>query len=215
MAIKITPDSRVSKIIPKEKYFDIEEICDEINGWVNPLKIGPVWVFTGEDSKIQGLELNKVASYYFEIPMYGNVVIVPPQELPPNLNPMGEDDEKFTAEQIDMGLLMSLEHFLLNITNSPYYAVKRECYFIPDDDVNEDVRMFYKKSFEYFEKTGTLFEDKIAYEDNYLMIKLKDDEDLISFLNQMIVVFTELEEYEKCSYVKKLIDNYKNNVSKE
>ena len=66
MAIKIDPDSIVRVIRPTNHKFFLDELNDHVKGFIEPIKIGPVWVMYDEKAKENGLPENKVASFFFK-----------------------------------------------------------------------------------------------------------------------------------------------------
>jgi len=54
MALKITTENTVKTLRPQNgKTFTIDELNEHVGGWIEPFKVGPVWVVCLEKSKEQ------------------------------------------------------------------------------------------------------------------------------------------------------------------
>lgn len=173
MAIKITTDGYVKTLKPFTSYFNLQDLENEVGGMIEPVKIGPVWVMYSENAKKDGIPLNKVASFFFEVAIHGSVVVVPPQQLPPEWDIMDEKDYIYTAEQVDEGFLISLQRCLIQSMNLPLYTqnpfqYREEFSFRPPNELaadDENTRDFYRQVCEKpidvtkFKKEGIILEE--------------------------------------------------------
>lgn len=215
MAVKITDSGHVKVLKPSTSYFNLQDLENEVGGFIEPIKIGPVWIIFNENSKTS-LPLNQVASYFFDVAMHGDVLVIPPQQLPPDWDIMDEDDYKYTGEQVDEGFLISLQRALISSMNgmgmfhNPFginspvkgFAMEEEYLFEPPKDLTPDddnTRDFYKQvcersfNIEKFKKEGVIMED------DGIIIKIKEHHNKLKCLDQMISLYLEEEEYEKCA----------------
>ena len=92
MAVLITTEAIVKTISPKNTKFGIDDLNEIVQGWVEPVKIGPLWVMHKEGAKQE--PLNEIASMVFNVPLRGKVLVVPVQQLPPEWDLMEPDDYK-------------------------------------------------------------------------------------------------------------------------
>ena len=82
MAIILSTEKIVRSFRPENgTTFTIDELNDLVGGWVEPFKVGPVWVMQKEKA-INDSQYNELASFFFEVALYGEIVVVPPQQLP-------------------------------------------------------------------------------------------------------------------------------------
>lgn len=222
MAIKITTDSIVRVIRPASTKFNLDELNDHVEGFIEPLKIGPIWVMYSDKGKEEGQPLNKVASFFFDIPIYGTTMIVPPHQLPADWDIMEPEDYRYTADDIDNGFLLSLQKALIH--NRVFGAPKAEenieklmsrfepleewTYKPPvEDAIDENTADFYRQVYDYLSKNPEQFKKNVLLSEGHLIIKLESPEDKEKMVQQMIDYFVREEEYEKCSILKKAIED--------
>jgi hypothetical protein len=209
MAIKITTDSIVKMFRPAAHQFNIDELNHEVDGWVEPLRIGPIWVMYKDKGK-EALPLNQLATFFFDVPMYGTVLIVPPKQMPTEWGMVDSDDLKFSSEQVETGFLSSLQQALVynrifSKENQVWEMPKEDWIYQPNDTVDEYAIEFFNKSYSFIveeERDGC-----ILYEDDEVVVRTLTIEDKVKTYTQMIQHFVELEEYEKCAALQKLIDS--------
>jgi len=221
MAIKITADSIVRVIRPEGYKFTLDELNTQVNGFIEPLKIGPVWVMYSEEAKTNNEPLNNVASYFFDIAMYGTVIIVPPHHLPTDWDLMEPEDYRYTAEDIDSGFLMSLQQALIHkrvfgesSSNSnerlfERLKVKEEWTYKPQSDdsqLDKNTIDFYEQVYEYIRSNPDMIRKNILLSDDEIVVKIDSDEDKTLMINQMIEYYITEEQYEKCSLLKTVIE---------
>lgn len=219
MAVKIGTDSVLRMIRPSSYKFTLDELNDSVNGFIEPLKIGPLWVMYSEDSKNNGEPLNVVASFFFDFPMHGNVLVVPPHQLPNEWDIMEPEDYRYTADDIDSGFLTSLQQALIytrmfgedlneTINKSFIEPIEQWTYkpgeSIPNDKT-EDLFTFYNKSYEYMVKNPNSIQDNIIFAEDNVNVNVSPD-DMTVFINQLIDHFVNVEEYEKCAKLKKIYE---------
>jgi len=221
MAIKITADSIVRVIRPEGYKFTLDELNTQVNGFIEPLKIGPVWVMYSEEAKTNNEPLNNVASYFFDIAMYGTVIIVPPHHLPTDWDLMEPEDYRYTAEDIDSGFLMSLQQALIHkrvfgesSSNSnerlfERLKAKEEWTYKPQSDdsqLDKNTIDFYEQVYEYIRSNPDMIRKNILLSDDEIVVKIDSDEDKTLMINQMIDYYITEEQYEKCSLLKTVIE---------
>jgi hypothetical protein len=221
MAIKITADSIVRVFRPEGYKFTLDELNTQVNGFIEPLKIGPVWVMYSEEAKTNNEPLNNVASYFFDIAMYGTVIVVPPHHLPTDWDLMEPEDYRYTADDIDSGFLMSLQQALMHkrvfgesTSNSnerlfERLKAKEEWTYKPQSDdsqLDKNTIDFYEQVYEYISSNPDMIKKNILLSDDEIVVKIDSDEDKTLMINQMIEYYITEEQYEKCSLLKTVID---------
>jgi len=221
MAIKITADSIVKVFRPEGYKFTLDELNTQVNGFIEPLKIGPVWVMYSEEAKEKDEPLNNVASYFFDVPMYGTVIVVPPHHLPSEWDLMEPEDYRYTADDIDSGFLMSLQQALIhkrvygemNTDNNERLfqrlKAREEWTYTPDAEnpsIDKNTIDFYNQVFDYIKTNPEMIKKNILLSDDEIIVKVNSDEDRILMINQMIQYYISEEQYEKCSVLKTVID---------
>jgi hypothetical protein len=220
MAIKISTDCIVRMIRPTTHKFNLEELNDHVNGFVEPLKMGPVWIMYHEKAKELGEPLNQVASFFFNIPMYGTVLVLPPQQFPSDWDVMDPEDYRYTADDIDNGFLLSLQTALVhnrvfgstgndNIDklHSRFLPVEEWTYKPVDREIDENTSDFYRQVYDYIEKNPQDFKRNVLLSESQLLVKLESPEDKVKMINQMIDYFVSQEEYEKCTTLQNLLQD--------
>ena len=214
MAIKITTDKVVRVIRPDSRKFNLTELNSHVEDFINPLKIGPVWVMSAEGGKMLGAEYNEIASFFFGSSFYGNVIVVPPQQLPADWDIMVPNDYKYTAEEIDGGVLLSLQTALVHNRlfgpndNEGLFTAKEEWTFNPpkNDEIDEGTHMFYRQVYEYITENPDMFKQNILLQDDEVVVKTDTSSNRKVVLQQMLDYFICEEEYEKCALLKKAIE---------
>lgn len=220
MAIKITSDSIVRVIRPESLKFNLDELNNHVEGFIEPLKIGPVWVMYSDTAKKEGQPLNKVASFFFDVAIYGSVLVVPPHQLPADWDLMEPEDYRYTAADIDNGFLLSLQTALIHnrVFGLPSFDETRDKFasrFVPieewtykpstSDVIDENTADFYRQVYDYISRNPDKFKSNILFSGNDLIIKLEDPHDKEKIIKQMIEYFINVEEYEKCSVLQRVI----------
>jgi hypothetical protein len=221
MAIKLTSDSIVRVIRPESRKFNLDELNNHVEGFIEPLKIGPVWVMYSDTAKKEGQPLNKVASFFFDVAIYGAVLVVPPHQLPADWDLMEPEDYKYTADDIDNGFLLSLQSALIHnrVFGAPgpdenleklisrFDPIEEWTYKPPvNDEIDENTADFYRQVYDYISRNPDKFKSNILLSENDLIIKLEDPQDKEKIIQQMIDYFVTVEEYEKCSILKQHIE---------
>jgi hypothetical protein len=218
MAVKITTEAIVKMIRPEKQEFTLTELNDHVKGWIEPLKIGPVWVMYKEKAKESGEPLNQVASFFFDTAFYGDVLVVPPQQMPEEWGTIDDEEKQYTSEQVDTGFLTSLQAALMinrflgapGNNQSDQSFIKEEWSYKPSDEVDDSVTDFYEKTYESIIKIRK-DRDNVLFEDEEKIIKTKSTEDKVKTIKQMLDHFIRVEEYEKCAELQKLIQEYEHN----
>ena len=214
MAVKITSDAIVKVIQPSLRKFNIDELNDNVEGWIEPIKIGPIWVMYREKSKESGEPLNKVASFFFDVAMYGTVLVVPPQQMPDEWDLMEDSDLKYTADQVETGFLSALQSALAynRVYNAPGTLdnsgfVKEEWTYTPTGIIDDNIKDFFKKAHQYLVTHEIQNDSNVIFEDDMTIVRIKSNADKDLMLQQMIDILLETEEYEKCAELQKIKDS--------
>jgi hypothetical protein len=224
MAIKIGLDKVVRTVSPADgKFFNISELNELVGGWIEPFKVGPVWVMYAEKTSI-GLPQNEIASFFFESPFYGEVLVVPPQQLPTDWGILTEEDKSVTAEMVDNGFLLSLQNAIMlkklrednpgtNITPFEFFmgthniVAKEEYTFVPPDtnQIDSNTREFFTKVYDYISQAPAQFKKGILLDDSHVVVRTRT-EDLDRVVKMMTDMYLETEDYEKCAVIKHIFD---------
>ena len=206
MAIKITSEAIVRTVKPEFTQFSLKELNDHVEGWIEPLKIGPIWVMYREKAKEDGEKLNQLATFFFDVPMYGTVMVVPPQQMPEEWDLMEEHDHRYSSDQIDSGFLSALHQALVlnRFIDKPTADeltsfMKEEWSYLPSNEVGEEEKEFFRKNYDTLINPNLNKDDTVLFEDDDIIVKTSNNEDRIKTLQQMIDFFVEEEEYEKCA----------------
>ena len=118
MAINIDSFGNLSKVEPTgSDYFNVDMLERIVGGWPEPCKIGPIWLIKNEDSEKIFENYNQVASMFFQLPIYGDVMALSALELPPEWDLIDDVDKKYSVEDIDEGFLKSLSDLTLSTDN--------------------------------------------------------------------------------------------------
>lgn len=206
MAIKITSDAIVRTIKPTHQQFSLNELNDHVDGWIEPLKIGPIWVMYKEKAKENGEPLNQIASFFFDVAMHGTVMIVPPQQMPVEWDLMEDTDYRYSSDQVDTGFLSALHQALIfnRFMDKPTMEeldsfMKEEWSYQPSEEIGDEEKDFFRKVYDTLIKQNLKKEDTVLFEDEDIVVKTTSNEDRIKTIQQMIDYFVEEEEYEKCA----------------
>lgn len=220
MAIKISSDSIVRVVQPETHKFNLEELNRHVEGFIEPVKIGPVWVMYDEEAKTKK-ELNKVASLFFGIAIHGTVLAIPPHQLPADWDIMEPEDYRYTAEDIDSGFLLSLQTILMHNkvfggpsgdsyfeSFSSRFLPKEEWTYTPPekDEIDENTQKFYQLVYSYIVNNPDSFSKDIILSDDQMIIRIENPSEKDNMVEQMIDYFVSQEEYEKCVNLKKVLE---------
>jgi len=212
MAIKITTENVVRIVRPDSRKFNLDELNMHVDDFISPLKIGPIWVMSGESSEANGMEYNEIASFFFGSDFYGDVIVVPPQQLPADWEAMEPSDYRYTAEEIDGGFLLTLQTALVHNrvfgSAKGQYTSKEEWTFTPPEDteIDERTQSFYRQVYDYITENPDMFKKNIILQDDEVIVKIDTSEDRKVILQQMLDIFVNEEEYEKCAELKRVIE---------
>lgn len=215
MAVKIGTDCVLRMIRPSSYKFTLDELNTGVNGFIEPIKMGPLWVMYSEEAKTNGEPLNKVASFFFDFALYGTVLVVPPHQLPSEWDLMEPEDYRFTAEDIDSGFLTSLQQALIysrtfgtdldTSIEDAFIKPVEEWQYKPNEKPNledpMDLVTFYNKSYDYISKHS--IRNNVVLQDGNISVTVSKDE-MTDYINQLTEHFINIEEYEKCAKLKKI-----------
>lgn len=217
MAIKIGTDNIVRVIRPSDTKFSLNDLNNLVEGFIEPTKIGPVWLMQDEDARRSGKPQNTVASFFFGQAVYGTILVVPPQQLPTDWDAIDDDEQRYTADDVDSGFLLSLQKALIrnrvlgNNANTMEQFQERFrpqeewSYRPPDqDEIDENTHDFYRKVYDYISQNPKQFHKNILLNDIDILVKLEKPEDREKMINQMLDFFVSTEEYEKCAVLKSI-----------
>jgi len=204
MAIKITTESSIKKVNPEKRKFDIDEFDEHVKGWAEPFEIGSAWVVFSEKRK--NAMVNQLATLMFGVPIYGDVLIVPPQQMPKEWDV--EEKVEFSVEDFDNGFLNSVEQTLDFVRQ--FEDIKEEWIYRADAIENsEEIADLFSIAYDFLDKKKfKQIDNNVLYEDDILILKSKSLKDSVHFLEQLLNHFVSTEEYEKCAVLKKVIDKY-------
>jgi hypothetical protein len=223
MAIKLSKEGTVLKVTPHFKqYFDIASMEDAISGWPEPMKIGPIWVIQNENVLKSPDNLNDLASRFFHIPIYGDVLILSSHELPKEWDLIDDSDLMYTADEIDAGFVKSLSEMAIfeNLYipyNQPYEpdfinsAILQkpqqvEYTYSPEKQVKNDdeFKEFLRNAYTYVISSAPEFKSFVVYEDELNIVKVNAKKDMLKTIDQMLAIFVEDESYEKAAKLRDL-----------
>lgn len=217
MAVKIGTDNILRMVRPNSYKFTLEELNNGVNGFIEPVKMGPLWVMYSEEAKINGEPLNKVASFFFDVAIHGTVLVVPPHQLPSEWDLMEPEDYRYTADDIDGGFLRSIQQSLIysrtfgleldeDELNGTFYNPIEKWNYKPNErsEITEDVIEFYNKSYEFIVK-NSIKDNVVLFEDGVEVTV--SSEDMETFINQLIEHFVNEEAYEKCAKLKQVYED--------
>jgi len=227
MAIKLSVDKIVRSFRPENgPVFTIDELNDKVGGWVEPFKVGPVWVMYQEGAREHGEPINDLASFFFDMALYGEVIVVPPQQLPREWDLIEYEDQFVTADMVDSGFMLSLQNALmlkrmrdenpgLVIDPAEYFnsqfnvRPKEEFVYEPSKDfaLDENTKEFLGKVYDYIIKAPAQFNRGVLLEDSDVIIRATEP-DRKTVLEMIKGICLEKEEYEKCAVIQKLVDKY-------
>lgn len=223
MAIIITTEKIVRSLCPEnDKTFTIEELNHLVGGWVEPFKVGPVWVMQKEkDTK--NSRYNELASFFFEVALYGEIVVVAPQQLPRDWDLMEYEDNFVTSDMVDSGVLLSLQNALalkkLKEENpgwigTPIDFFKSQFNFTPKEEytydppigeavIDDSTAEFLEKVYNYITASPVQFQNGILLDENLVTVRTKR-ENLKQVLDLIKGMYIQAEDYEKCAVLQQL-----------
>lgn len=215
MAIKISTDSILNRVKKDGSKFELEEFESIVKGHTDPFKIGNAWiVYTEKNGKNS---LNEIATLLFGVPVYGDVLVVPPQQMPEVFQIDEEND--YTVDQFDLGFLYNAKETLRvskSIEEDEDYLYdtdeKVEWLYKPENIiVDENTKMVFIDSWHYLKENNfeTLKTERKFYEDDQIYLIASNDHDVDHYLNALLKFFQEEEEYEICAELRDVINNRK------
>lgn len=233
MAIKLDKEGKIIKVTPPEgEYFNVDMLERIVGGWPEPTKIGPTWVILNEDIEKVPENYNEIASNFFRVPVYGDILSVSAQELPPEWDLTTDYDTKWSIDDIDDGFIEALNNNLLSDPFSspmsgypnPFFSMqnqelfadyKKEEYFYnpnkPKDPQTseENYQNFLRQSYDRIvECSSENFKDFVVYEDDMNIVRVKEGEDRLKTINQVLNILVEDEEYEKCAILRDILNKF-------
>lgn len=225
MGIRISTDNTIRPLRPESgPYFNITELNNSVGGWVEPFKVGPVWVMYREKAKEKSLPINEIASYFFEVALYGEVLVIPPQQLPTDWDLMEPHERYIESDMVDSGFMLSLQNALMvkkmkeenpgmiidpaDFFMSQYNVRPKEEYmYEPPSDIDGGTADFLTKVYDYISKSPLQFSNGVLLEDSQVIIRTAADKKK-RILELIKEIYLEKEEYEKCAVIQKMEDKY-------
>jgi hypothetical protein len=223
MAIKLSKEGTVLKVTPHFKqYFDIAAMEDAVGGWPDPMKIGPIWIIQNENILKSQDNLNELASKFFHIPIYGDILVLSSHELPKEWDLLEDSDSMYTADDIDAGFIKSLSDMAIfeNLYipySQPYepdfvnsFGVQKpqqvEYTYSPEKQVKNDdeFKDFLRNAYDYVISSAPDFKNFVVYEDELNVVKVNVKKDMLKTIDQMLEIFVEEESYEKAAKLRDL-----------
>lgn len=214
MAIKISVDGKISKILPgTNNYFDINAMEEIVEGWPYPMKIGPVWVIQNEDLYTTQKNINNLASRFFCRSIFGEVFIVSSHELPPSWDLLDDFDNKYSAEIIDSGFIKAITEMVINenyylpidysYTKNQNFTkkLKNEYIYSPENQnkSTDEFKDFLREGIDYITSNEKEF---VIFEDENNIVRVKGKKDQVKTLEQMLEIFVEEENYEAAAKIR-------------
>ena len=201
MAVRITTDGKVKVIHPEESFFWENELTSLTSKEHERFRLGLVWILASINP--QGGIVNQIASHFLETRTYGDVLVVPDSQMP-FTEESGGFGSDLDPSQVDAGIILAIYKIIKDYRLSKEIP-KNEFVFKPDGKRTDDVTAFYNKAYEYvikkdFPSTGIMFE---TFEDVYIVETLEDTR---KTLKEMIDLFVDTEEYEKCANLQKVLE---------
>jgi hypothetical protein len=133
---------------------------------------------------------------------------------------MEPEDFKYTGEEVDLGFLLSIQNILNKFMKGSYNPtelsifdsvpgipiMKEEWLYDPTvSKIDENTIDFYHKVYPFLIKEKSKLKDNIFFEDDFMIIRVKTIKDTLLAINQMIQIFIEEEEYEKCAQLQEIV----------
>ena len=232
MAIKLDTSGKLVRVTPPEgSYFNVSMLENMVGGWPDPNKIGPIWIIKNDDAEKTQDNYNEIASSYFQSPVYGDILSVSALELPPEWDLVDDLDKKFSVEELDAGFVKAIQdRALSNAFENPMDAFnsadpfvslyndrhfdeypKEEYFYNPFKPKNpqtthDNYINFLKDSYEFIvDSAKDDFKDFIVYEDDINIVKVRGKENRVETINQVIDLFIEEEDYEKCAVLRDIL----------
>jgi hypothetical protein len=218
MAVQISANHMVSIIYPKGVSFTWGEIHEQVGSKIEPLCFDHFWLIYDEMGHAKKKPLNQIASLVFGVPLYGEVITIPTQQMPDDWEVSDLIRSDYQIEDIDNGVLLTIQKAIdyqrkVNQGQEPVVALE-EWIYDPDGEVQTkgDIDLFYSSVYDFIVENPHKFHQKnIIFSDMFLEIKLPHNQAQISIVRKMIKHFEELEIYEKCLVLKK--DFIEQNIS--
>lgn len=211
MAVRISVDHMISVLYPQNESFTLGEIHDMVGETIDPLCFDHFWLIYDETGMSRKKPLNQIASLVFGVPLYGDVITVPILQMPDELELFDENARTdYQTEAVDNGVLLTIQKALdyqrkVNSGQEPPTPVE-EWIFNPEDDVQTkgDIGLFYSNIYNFIIRNPDKFKQKnIIFSDMFIQIKLASSKERVDIISKMIKHFEGIEEYEKCSVLKK------------
>jgi hypothetical protein len=214
MAVKINVDNTVQIIRPTDGIFTIGEVHEHISKKIEPVNFDYIWLLYDDSGRKKKKKLNEIASMIFGMEIYGDVLLIPTEQLPNEWNVFQEEEQKYRPEEIDNGILMTIQktiqaYRLFNSKDISKVSIKEEWTYHPEDfhknKSAEDVSVFYSSVYEYISKNPKDFKlNNVIFADTYTLIKIESNSEQKKIVEDLITHFVQLEEYEKCSLLKNI-----------
>jgi hypothetical protein len=201
MAVRITTDGKVKVVHPEDSFFWENDLMSLTSEEHERFRLGPVWILASSTPK--GGTVNQIASYFLEAKAYGDVLVVPDSQMP--FTEESSFDSQIPPSHVDAGIILAIYKIIKDYRLSKEIP-KNEYVYKPSGKVDDDVTAFYHKAYENvikkdFKETGIMFE---TFDDVYIVESLSD---MRKTVKEMIDLYVEAEEYEKCAALQRVLDS--------
>ena len=89
-------------------------------------------------------------------------------------------------------------------------SIKEEWIYDPYiNELDDNTKVFFKQIYDYVVSEDKKITEGILYEDEGMIVRVQNIKDIKETITQMIDVFVEDEEYEKCAQLQKIISKLK------
>lgn len=201
MGVVITPSGEHKRLKPQEgEVFSLWEISEILDGIVDIAFIGNKWIFINKLAHKRQFPYNETASLIFNYPIAGLCIVLNEEELPPQflIPDKIKEVENYLHENNDETYLK----------NDSFKKMEKDKTSGDNSKMKEDtLKEAYYLLFETGKDIDEIPNNFIIYRKGNKVIDLSNDIDKqMHLLNELMNFYLELEEYEKCSNISKLID---------
>lgn len=236
MAILLTQEGERKQIQPKDKKFTLKEISNIINSLCEVFFINSWVVFKAKRLKGQNLKKNQKASNFLKMPVYGDCLLAKENELSECFFFPSEILEKMVNEIIEQKILemnsmsqMDKNEFDKKIDINDYIKEMNQKNL---KSIDENVQKFspqltffsklspseldyiYNEAFEKIRKNyeennfKTFQKNFVIFNTGIDIIFIKQIQHQKIFFEDLIIYFSQKEEFEKCAFLQKVFQTF-------